>query len=71
MRLVCELMAKGMDDRRSLNMRITAEALGTLEEAAEMAMTMIMEMCNHHVIYGKHSTLVHKDIRLICSLIDI
>ena len=71
MRLVRELMAKEMDDRRRPDMRITAEALGALQEAAEMAMTTMMEMSNHCAIYAKRVTLMHKDVRLIRSLIDI
>ena len=59
MRLVCELMAKEMDDRRRPDMRITAEALEALQEAAEMAMTIMMEMSNHCAIHAKYITLMH------------
>jgi len=50
MRLVCELMAKGIDDKRRLDMRITTKALGALQEVAEMAMTTMMEISNHCAI---------------------
>ena len=52
-------------------MRITAEALWVLQKVTEMAMTTMMEMSNHCVIYAKHITLMHKDVRLIRSLMDI
>ena len=52
-------------------MRITAEALGALQEATEMAMTTMMEMSNHCVIHAKRVTLMDKDIRLVRSLMDI
>ena len=52
-------------------MRITTEALGALQEVAEMAMTTMMEMSNHCAIHAKRVTLMHKDISLIRSLIDI
>jgi len=71
MKLVRDLMAKEMDDRRRPDMRITAEALGALQEATEMAMTTMMEMSNHCAIHAKRVTLMHKDVRLIRSLMDI
>jgi len=71
MKLVRDLMVKEMDNRRRPDMRITAEALEALQEATEMAMTIMMEMSNHCRIHAKHVTLMHKDIRLICSLMDI
>jgi len=37
----------------------------------EMAMTTVIEMSNYCAIYAKCVTLLHKDIQLICSLIDI
>jgi len=52
-------------------MRITAEALGALQEATEMAMTTMMEMSNHCAIHVKRVTLMDKDIRLVRSLMDI
>ena len=71
MKLVRDLMAKEMDDRRRPDMRITAEALGALQEATEMAMTTMMEMSNHRAIHAKRVTLMPKDVRLIRSLMDI
>ena len=64
-------MAKEMDDRRRPDMRITAEALGALQEATEMAMTTMMEMSNDCMIYAKRVTLMHKEVRLIRLLMDI
>jgi len=52
-------------------MRITAEGLGVLQEATELAMMTMMEMSNHCAIHAKHVTLMHKDIKPIRSLMDI
>ena len=71
MMLVRELLQKERQDRGELNIRITAEALRALQEAAEIAMTTLMEMSNHCAIHAKHVTLMDKDIRLIRSLTDI
>jgi histone H3/H4 len=71
MRLVRDVLKQEMDDRSRPDMRITAEALGALQEASEMAMTTLMEMSNHCAIHAKRVTLMDKDIRLVRSLVDI
>ncbi len=71
MRLVHKVLQKEMQDRGEPGIRITAEALGALQEAAEMAMTTLMEMSNHCAIHAKRITLMHQDIRLVRSLMDI
>jgi len=52
-------------------MRITAKALRALQEVTEMATTTMMEMSNHCAIHAKRVTLMHNDVRLIRSLMDI
>jgi len=71
MRLVRDVVKQEMDDRSRSDMRITAEALGALQKASEMAITTLMEMSNHCVIHAKRVTLMDKDIRLVRSLVDI
>ena len=71
MMLVHELLQKERQDRGEPNIKITAKALGALQEAAEIAMTTLMEMSNHCTIHAKHVTLMDKDIRLVRSLMDI
>ena len=71
MMLVRELLQHEMQDRREPNVRITAEALGALQEAAEMAITTLMEMSNHCAIHAKRVTLMDKDIGLVRSLMNI
>ena len=71
MKLVHDLMAKEIDSRRRPDMRITAEALRTLQEVTEIAMMTMIEISNQCVIYANSVTLMHKDVRLINSLMDI
>ena len=71
MKLVREVVHEEMDSRSRPDIRITAEALGALQEATEMAMTTMMEMSNHCAIHVKRVTLMDKDIRLVRSLMDI
>ena len=71
MMLVHELLQQEMPDQGKLGIRIMAEALRVLQKAVEMAIMILMEMSNHCTIYVKRVTLMDKNIRLVCSLIDI
>ena len=60
-----------MNNKRRLNIGFTAEALEALQKVVEIAMTTVIDISNHYSIYAKYVTLMHKNIRLIYSLIDI